>query len=339
MTRQAMNDIPRHLALVPGIAQPPLKIDVSLGLLLQMLTYKRPAFTRTEEEFIDRFIRPLGTTVDEFGNHSLVVGPPNPRILWSSHTDSVHHLPGRQKTFVKGDMVGVVARHPVSGKKTSNCLGADCAAGVWLMVQMIKAQVPGLYIFHRDEESGGNGSRFIAKNTPELLDGIDFAIAFDRKGYDSIITHQGDRTASNEFATSMAAILGGEYRADDSGTFTDTAVYVDLVGECSNISMGYFNGHGPTEILDLRFISQLRDTLVTADFSTLVKQRKAGDVDQDRIYGGWWEDYQERQRSAPRNEERKMQDLVYDNVDAIADLLMNMGYTSADIEEYLGLRS
>ena len=56
---------------------------------------------------------------------------------------------------------------------------------------MIAADVPGTYIFHREEEIGGKGSGWIADNKDNWLSNYSSCIAFDRYGNNSIITHQG----------------------------------------------------------------------------------------------------------------------------------------------------
>jgi hypothetical protein len=69
-------------------------------------------------------------------------------------------MPGRQKIgFDKSYRVGLAA-----SEKMSSCLGADDAAGVWLLCEMIRAGIPGLYVFHRNEERGGRGAEFFAKH-------------------------------------------------------------------------------------------------------------------------------------------------------------------------------
>jgi hypothetical protein len=311
--------------------------DASTAILIDMMTYKRTASGVAEEAFIDKFIEPFSPHRDMYGNYWVQVGD-NPNVLWSSHTDTVHHTDGRQEVYIAGDYL-----HPeiigADGKKNTNCLGADDAAGIWLLTEMITAGVPGLYVFHRDEESGGQGSSWIARNTPEVFDGITFAIAFDRKGYDSIITHQGDRCCSDAFADSLAKILGGRFKGDDSGTFTDTANYTGLIGECSNVSVGYFGAHGPTEKLDLPFIVALRDTLISADFSTLVAERKPGEEDPDSGVGGgqWWQDYQDRKSTKSAKTWHRgaaMGNFVYDNVDLVADFLESRGFDIAELEDY-----
>lgn len=251
--------------------------------LLEMLRYKRPARSRAEEKFINRFLRPLpGFSQDDFGNVIIRVGEASP-TLWSSHTDTVHMRQGKQDVLIDQDEYAFV--------NSGDCLGADCTTGVWLMVHMIRAGVPGLYVFHRDEEIGGRGSDWIVKNTPDLLTGINYAIAFDRKRCDSVVTHQfGQRCCSDEFASSLIDVLGGGYKADDTGTFTDTANYVDLIGECTNISVGYWDQHTSLETQDLQFADALLDTLLTSDFSTLVAKREPGELG-PLPRGGWWSRY------------------------------------------------
>ena len=241
--------------------------------LIEMLSYKRPAWSSTEDEFINDFIRPLGVFEDGFGNLWKEVGEES-RIMWSSHTDTVHRTEGRQLLKLDGPNISI------KWDKTSNCLGADDASGVWLMTEMIRAEVPGLYIFHRDEEAGGNGSKYIAKEHPEFLKGIDFAIALDRKGYTDVITHQmGDRCCSDEFAWSLAEILGPQFEPSNNGVFTDTVNYRSLIPECANISVGYHGQHGPTETQNLSFLIGLRDRLIDNDFSTLICDRDPEDED------------------------------------------------------------
>jgi hypothetical protein len=158
-------------------------------------------------------------------------------------------------------------------KSKSNCLGADCAAGVWIMMEMIKAKVPGLYVFHAAEEIGCVGSRSIVDKTPDLLANIKAAIAFDRKGYDSVITHQRSRCASDAFGNSIAAQLPARFKNDPTGVLTDTKMYMFLVPECSNISVGYFDEHRATERLDVNHLFELRDHMIKIDASKFVIER------------------------------------------------------------------
>lgn len=236
-----------------------------IPLLLEMLTYARPAGSRSERRFIRRFIVPTGAKSDSYGNRILRIG--SAPIVWCSHTDTVHRFGGRQDVRVIRDVVSA---------PFSNCLGADDTTGVWLMLEMIRHGVEGLYIFHRGEEVGCVGSRAIADNTPEVLDGIDYAISFDRRGTDSIVTHQmGQRTCSDVFARSLAEALGTDDHmwADPSGVYTDTNEYAHLVPECTNISVGYMNQHSRHETQDLWFADYLLGNLLSADYTKLIAAR------------------------------------------------------------------
>src|SRR5205085_807202 len=95
---------------------------------------------------------------------------------------------------------------------------------------------------------GGKGSGFIADKNKKALDGIKFAIAFDRRGTKSIITFQrSKRCCSDDFAKSLAEQFDLGHTCDTTGSFTDTASYTDLVGECTNISVGYEGAHSQGE--------------------------------------------------------------------------------------------
>lgn len=221
--------------------------------LLEMLEFRRPAFSVYDEAFIDKFIKPYEPVQDSYGNLYVTVGD-KPNTLWSSHTDTVHTTSGLQRLQInKKNEVRVVPH------KDSNCLGADCTTGVWLMLEMLDAGVEGLYIFHRNEEHGGLGSKWIAEKNPDALKGIEVAIAFDRKGQTDIITEMGwDVVCSDEFADSLAKVLGGGYKKSNNGMFTDTKSYRGLVAECTNISVGYEGAHSDRESQDLNHARWLR---------------------------------------------------------------------------------
>lgn len=255
--------------------------------LITMLQYRRPAGSKTERKFIADFISPLGTTSDKKGNHFIRIG--DAPIMWSCHTDSVHRTGGYQKVVKKGTTGFVVG---VSTHDTSNCLGADDAAGVWLMREMILKEVPGLYVFHRYEESGCHGSRWIVKNNPGLVHGIKFAMALDRKGKQDIITYQsGSRCCSDEFAASLGYQLELGYKACEWGSFTDTAHYTGLIGECTNLSVGYNSAHTSSEDLDVVHLLQLLDKLIHLDVKALVDKRKPGEKEPAKTYGYYNRNY------------------------------------------------
>lgn len=230
--------------------------------LVEMLTYQRQQRSRTEEEFIKKYIDSIPSIKkDAYGNRYKRVGKTD--TSFTSHTDTVHYNSGdgRQEVYVDNGFAH-------TGRE--NILGGDNTGGVWLCINMIKSRVPGLYIFHRDEEHGGLGSRWIAENNEKLFSGINKVISFDRKGYGDVVTRQrGTECCSKEFAKALSKQLGGEYRPDPTGVFTDSANYTRIVPECTNLSIGYFDAHSPNESLDLVFIFWLLNRLKQVDWSSL----------------------------------------------------------------------
>ncbi len=269
---------------------------LNIQLLMDILSYWRPYNTVSEMTFIEQFVDTIpGMLKDECGNRMIDIpnedGTPS-HVMWSCHTDTVHAPTGcnevRRQNLLWDATGNIVGLH---NGKAGQCLGADDGAGMWLLMQMIEAKKPGLYIFHRGEEKGGIGSRWIEKNTPDLLENIQIAMAFDRRALTSVITHQrGTRCCSDDFGVSLANELGLGYKLDTTGSFTDTAVYTDLVAECTNVSCGYYSEHGPRETLDVGHLIRLREKLLALDVSKLVIKRTAGDNESlySSGYGGYY---------------------------------------------------
>lgn len=297
--------------------------------LVAMLQTARPHKSKAEARFIRQFIDPLGVERDGFGNCILRIPGPGENILWSSHLDTVHHKGGKQNIRKARDIVTLAP-----GSK-SNCLGADDSAGVWLMTEMVRAKKPGLYIFHRAEECGGLGSDYIATHTPNLLDGIDSAIALDRRGFGDVITFQMSRCASDKFAESLAAGLDMNFAPDDTGTFTDTANYTHLIGECTNLSVGYKSQHSHNESLDIGFLCALREKLIALDTSTLVFSREAGAEDWGGFgYGNYGLEPMPDSGAREYTNDSGVEKFTFDSVDAFGQPAGKYDATQETFEQY-----
>lgn len=233
--------------------------------LLEILSWKRPYDSATEEHFARHYLDVIaGCERDSFGNRHIKVpladGSPS-RILWSSHIDTCHHDEGYQRLAVKEDEDEILYVC-VQNIREGNCLGADDGTGVWMMLEMIKAGKPGYYLFHRGEERGCMGSKWIVENTPTIFGEIDAAIALDRRDFSNVITHQGsERGCSEAFAEYIASHLPN-YKPDPTGMYTDTKQYFRLIPECTNLSVGYQNQHGPLERQYLGFAASLLEHLI-----------------------------------------------------------------------------
>jgi len=249
----------------------------------------RPASSEMEKFYVNNYLftpemQAMGMYKDGFhygrqegsgeGNLIIKIGEGS-KTLFSSHTDTVHRTGVEQNVIID----------PTQDKlkfttDSGQCLGGDDGTGVWLMLELIKAGVPGLYIFHRAEEVGGQGSSYIANTTPELIEGYERAIAFDRKDDWSIITHQsGVRTCSEEFAKDLARELSMGHRADSTGSFTDTANYDTIIPECTNLSVGYHNAHSARENQEIDYLLEFRDALIKVDWENLVTARDPTEVE------------------------------------------------------------
>lgn len=278
---------------------PPDLVAENVDRLLSILTMRRGHHSLGEAQFVDKYIRPMDPTVyyasiddatGELEDMAYRVDVGDGKILFSCHVDTVHRKdPERVKQEVLFDPGMLVAY-----KQDDECLGADDGVGVWIMLNMIEAGVPGVYMFHRGEECGGIGSKFVTDNFPDDFKGLTAAIAFDRKSDCSVITHQSlGRCCSDEFATALAKLLNdngcGKLEPDDGGVYTDTAEYTDLIGECTNVSCGYMNEHRGAEDLDVEYAIRLKNACVAA-FKTdpgLPQTRKPGEVDPADSWGNW----------------------------------------------------
>ncbi len=69
---------------------------MTIKTLLDMFSYQRPAGGATERLFIAKYLKAFAP--DSTGNLVLTVGD-NPRILFSSHMDTVHKFDGRNKSI------------------------------------------------------------------------------------------------------------------------------------------------------------------------------------------------------------------------------------------------
>lgn len=217
-------------------------------------------------------------TIDKFGNFIIEIGE-NIETMFSCHMDTVHTL---HRDIPKGE-AGNISLLTIKGsndptkhgwihagvKKVNKItktisfegiqLGGDDKIGVFTMCEMIKAKIPGLYVFHVGEEVGCVGSKYIVQHSPALVQNIKRCIAFDRKGYTDVIAFQrGQRCASAAFTNELAKRLneagaeapGSKFEGEVQGLYTDSANYAELISECTNLSIGYFDAHSCSEKFD-----------------------------------------------------------------------------------------
>lgn len=240
--------------------------------LFKLLRTRRPHYGAGEAQIAAWIAAKFPiTAIDAAGNlHFDLRRNKTNKTLFVAHLDTVHRKDGFN--VVKQD--GHIWR--ADGVEV---LGADDGAGVAILLHMIENQVPAYFCLTRGEEVGGLGARYLADQQPALLKQFKRAIAFDRKGYDEVITHQaGVRCASDKFAETLSTWLSTEdfslaFAPSADGVYTDTAEFTEIIPECTNISCGYFLQHTGKEYQDVRFLEQLANRCLTVNWDKLPTKR------------------------------------------------------------------
>ncbi len=177
---------------------------------------------------------------DIVGNYYKIIGE-NPTTMFTSHLDTADRKQGITKLLSKKDDKG----DEIIYTDGSTILGADDKSGVAVMLYMMAHNVPGLYYFFMGEERGGIGSGLLSSvyDKVEYVKNIKRCVSFDRRDVCSVITSQLGRTCcSNEFGTALANQYnshGLNLSLDPTGIYTDSALFLEQIAECTNISVGY----------------------------------------------------------------------------------------------------
>jgi hypothetical protein len=236
------------------------------------------------------------------------------KTLFVAHVDTVHRNEGKNK----------IRKTKTHWHAKGDVLGADDGAGVALLMHMIWGGVRGYYIFTQGEERGGVGARYLAEKQAALLGEFDRAIAFDRRGIDSVITHQGwGRCCSDTFGSALAdALMEGNDNLmmlnDDTGVYTDTAEFTEIIPECTNISVGYAREHTQEESLDLVYYQHLSAAVLAVDWDALPVERDPSVVEPVSYgAGSWWQEYKTHTKYDPANDEPDYR--REDAIDAVLD--------------------
>ena len=230
------------------------------------------------------------------------------KTLFSCHVDSVHNSNDEETQRLAFDpalqhitLDTVQVKTEVKGKdptwynrKSGTCLGADDGAGVWVMLKMIEAKVPGGYMFHRGEERGCISSATMARKQEPWLAQWKAAIAFDRPKDFEVITHQGSvRCASDEYGKALATALSEspddtlKVEISDKGGTTDTRQYRNIIPECINVGVGYFMHHTSDEYVDYEHLKALAERCCKIDWAAL-EVHAVRDPKAVPVYGGYY---------------------------------------------------
>jgi hypothetical protein len=168
-------------------------------------------------------------------------------------------------------------------------LGADDKAGMTVLLYMISKKVPGLYYFFIGEEVGCIGSGLLFDNwkETEFSNYITKIVSFDRRGTKSVITHQlYGRCCSDDFAQELANRLNIVNKrlsmvTDSTGIMTDSAQFISIVPECTNISVGYYKEHTIGEHQEISFLKNICQAASKIDWETLPVKRDPEEYDEE----------------------------------------------------------
>ena len=245
----------------------------------------------TEHQLFDKL--PQNLEMDEFGNLFIKIGESD--VMFTSHLDTATSALSQVKHVFDGNIIKTDG---------TSILGADDKAGVTIMLNMIENNIPGLYYFFLGEEVGCVGSKKVAqKHKTEKLPYINKVISFDRRGTNSVITFQSSsRCCSENFANELATQLNlaeetFTYKTDPTGIYTDSAQFVSIYPECTNISVGYYSEHTYSERQDIEHLEKLAKACLKVDWNNLPVERDPSKVEYSSSrsgngYGwGAWEDY------------------------------------------------
>lgn len=258
-------------------------------LLLNILGTRRAHGTLGDSNFrifLHAEIRKIGySPVIEKEGSIVVVVDPKSTTLFSCHIDTCHSTAESNTNTRQVLVYDPIFSHIFLQDKTgSSCLGGDDGVGVYIMLRMLQAKVPGTYIFHTGEERGGIGSRAILKNSPDRLAEFDRCIAFDRAVHDGeqpevIVTQGGMTCASVPFGMALVAELNkGQFSepwvVSHRGSFTDSKVYAGIIPECVNVGCFYVNQHTPNEVVNASGVEALLDICLKIKWESLKPVRK-----------------------------------------------------------------
>ena len=247
--------------------------SVLMQFLDGALSIKRPHNGAGERQLLGMILRSLPADADwhfdAAGNLHVDMRAGTSTTLFVAHVDTVH----------RDDGANLIDKTPSVWYASGSQLGADDGAGVAMLMHMLHGGVPAYYLFTVGEECGGVGAKYVADHYAHVLSQCKRAVAFDRRGTNSVITYQGwGRCCSDDFGYALADAFSGTtddliYTIDDTGVYTDTAEFVDIIPECTNISIGYQREHSTAEALDVLHVYALADACLAIDWETLPVSR------------------------------------------------------------------
>jgi len=311
------------------------EMDGSVKQLFLNLTKMQIPFDY-EKTLVEFF--PSDMEVDDNGNYFKQIG--DSKTMFCGHLDTYCRVYERVWHVIDGDII------KTDGTST---LGGDDKAGIVVMIKMMEANVPGLYYFFRGEEgvtspTGTWGSRQALKSRGDFFKGYEKCVAFDRKAHTSIISSQMyTACCSQEFVSALIEEFkknGMEYIDDPTGMWCDSGVFMELIPEVTNISMGYKSEHTFNETQDIAHLEKLVEAAIKIDWDSLPVKRdptkvtkSIGRYKYDNSWDSWDDNYSRSQSKSvmlPKTISNKSNKKEYSSMkelfDIICELLLGIDY-------------
>lgn len=136
-------------------------------------------------------------------------------------------------------------------------LGADDRVGVFMILSLVQAGLKPSILFTTDEETGSNSGGIFATKYLKIFNtfNIKYIMELDRSGYNDCVFYQSDNPKFEEYIQRFGFVKA-------RGSFTDISVICPILKVAGvNLSVGYFNEHSLTEMIDLFTMSENYDII------------------------------------------------------------------------------
>lgn len=244
------------------------------NLFLKLTEYTVPAgYEETLIPILKKYVPDLKK--DNIGNYYTEIG--DSKTLFTSHLDTFSKNRKKINHIIDGNMIKTDG---------TSILGGDNKNGIVILLYLISKGVPGTYYFFIGEESIVNGtgcwgSTNALKQNPSYFKKFDKAIAFDRRGKGSFVKRQGGRNcASDEFADAVINSFeqyGLEFGKDNAYR-TDSAIFMDVIPEITNLSSGGEYEHTYMESTDIDYVEKISIAASKINWDNLPIVRKPSSI-------------------------------------------------------------
>ena len=183
-----------------------------------------------------------GLYEEVYASNKYIVAVGEIPIALVAHLDTVFKVPPQDIYYDKAKNV----------MWSPDGLGADDRAGVYAIVQILKAGFRPTVVFTTDEELGCIGSNDLIGKMPKAPTELKYIIQLDRRGSNDCVFYDCFNPDFNKYVEKFGFVT-------NFGSFSDISLLCPMWGVAGvNLSIGYYNEHSVSEILN---IGQMFDTI------------------------------------------------------------------------------